>query len=71
MDFNHVLEHINKMSPEEFRESLRRAGIITKSGKLTAKYRRKEPMSIKYLKGDATCPQAKGKKIICHVCNNV
>ena len=25
---------------------------------------------IKYLKGDATCPQAKGMKIICHVCND-
>jgi O-acetyl-ADP-ribose deacetylase (regulator of RNase III) len=23
-----------------------------------------------YLKGDATCPQAKGKKLICHVCND-
>src|SRR4051812_33902866 len=26
---------------------------------------------ITYLKGDATCPQAKGAKIICHVCNDV
>jgi O-acetyl-ADP-ribose deacetylase (regulator of RNase III) len=26
---------------------------------------------ITYLKGDATCPQAKGTKIICHVCNDV
>jgi O-acetyl-ADP-ribose deacetylase (regulator of RNase III) len=25
---------------------------------------------IKYLKGDATSPQAKGPKIICHVCND-
>jgi len=25
---------------------------------------------IKYLKGDATCPQAKGVKIICDVCND-
>ncbi|QJW94274.1 macro domain-containing protein [Frigoriglobus tundricola] len=25
---------------------------------------------ITYLKGDATCPQAKGTKIICHVCND-
>src|SRR3954447_3543773 len=24
-----------------------------------------------YLKGDATCPQAKGNKIICHVCNDI
>lgn len=24
-----------------------------------------------YLKGDATCPQAKGVKIICHVCNDI
>lgn len=27
--------------------------------------------AITYLKGDATCPQAKGPKIICHVCNDV
>jgi O-acetyl-ADP-ribose deacetylase (regulator of RNase III) len=26
---------------------------------------------ISYLKGDATCPQAKGTKIICHVCNDI
>jgi O-acetyl-ADP-ribose deacetylase (regulator of RNase III) len=26
---------------------------------------------ISYLKGDATCPQAKGVKIICHVCNDI
>jgi O-acetyl-ADP-ribose deacetylase (regulator of RNase III) len=25
---------------------------------------------ITYLKGDATCPQAKGVKIVCHVCND-
>jgi O-acetyl-ADP-ribose deacetylase (regulator of RNase III) len=25
---------------------------------------------VTYLKGDATCPQAKGVKIICHVCND-
>jgi O-acetyl-ADP-ribose deacetylase (regulator of RNase III) len=25
---------------------------------------------ITYLKGDATCPQARGVKIICHVCND-
>jgi O-acetyl-ADP-ribose deacetylase (regulator of RNase III) len=24
-----------------------------------------------YIKGDATCPQAKGVKIICHVCNDI
>src|SRR5205823_6841477 len=30
------------------------------------------PMAgITYLKGDATCPQAKGVKIICHVCNDI
>lgn len=28
-------------------------------------------MQIKYLKGDATSPQAKGIKIICHICNNL
>jgi O-acetyl-ADP-ribose deacetylase (regulator of RNase III) len=28
-------------------------------------------MSIRYLKGDATCPQAKGNKLICHVCNDI
>ena len=27
--------------------------------------------SIRYLKGDATCPQAKGIKIIAHVCNDI
>ena len=27
--------------------------------------------TIRYLKGDATCPQAKGVKIICHVCNDI
>jgi O-acetyl-ADP-ribose deacetylase (regulator of RNase III) len=26
---------------------------------------------ITYRKGDATCPQAKGIKIICHVCNDI
>lgn len=26
---------------------------------------------ITYLKGDATCPQAKGHKIIAHVCNDI
>lgn len=26
---------------------------------------------IHYLKGDATCPQAPGPKIICHVCNDM
>ena len=26
--------------------------------------------AITYLKGDATCPQAKGKKLVCHVCND-
>lgn len=28
-------------------------------------------MKITYLKGDATCPQAKGHKIIVHVCNDL
>jgi O-acetyl-ADP-ribose deacetylase (regulator of RNase III) len=27
--------------------------------------------TIRYIKGDATCPQAKGAKMICHVCNNI
>jgi O-acetyl-ADP-ribose deacetylase (regulator of RNase III) len=27
--------------------------------------------SISYLKGDATCPLAKGIKIICHICNDI
>jgi O-acetyl-ADP-ribose deacetylase (regulator of RNase III) len=27
--------------------------------------------TITYLKGDATCPQAKGNRIIAHVCNDV
>jgi O-acetyl-ADP-ribose deacetylase (regulator of RNase III) len=26
--------------------------------------------SITYVKGDATCPQAKGVKLICHICND-
>jgi O-acetyl-ADP-ribose deacetylase (regulator of RNase III) len=26
---------------------------------------------ITYVKGDATCPQAKGVKIICHICNDI
>lgn len=26
---------------------------------------------ITYLKGDATCPQARGVKLICHVCNDM
>lgn len=26
---------------------------------------------ITYIKGDATCPQAKGTKIICHICNDI
>jgi O-acetyl-ADP-ribose deacetylase (regulator of RNase III) len=28
-------------------------------------------MTITYIKGDATCPQAKGVKIVCHVCNDL
>ncbi len=28
-------------------------------------------MAIQYLKGDATSPQAKGVKIVCHVCNDL
>jgi O-acetyl-ADP-ribose deacetylase (regulator of RNase III) len=28
-------------------------------------------MSVTYLKGDATSPQAAGNKIICHVCNDL
>jgi O-acetyl-ADP-ribose deacetylase (regulator of RNase III) len=27
--------------------------------------------AITYLKGDATCPQAKGVKLICHICNDI
>ena len=27
--------------------------------------------TINYIKGDATCPQGKGNKIICHICNDV
>lgn len=26
---------------------------------------------IHYIRGDATCPQAKGIKIICHICNDI
>ena len=28
-------------------------------------------MPITYLKGDATCPQAKGRKVIAHICNDI
>jgi hypothetical protein len=35
-----VVENIRKMTVEEFRESLVRAGIIDRNGELTAKYRR-------------------------------
>lgn len=28
-------------------------------------------IDIQYLKGDATCPQAKGSKIIAHICNDL
>lgn len=28
-------------------------------------------MNITYIRGDATCPQASGTKIICHVCNDL
>lgn len=28
-------------------------------------------MSISYLNGDATCPQAKGAKVIAHICNDI
>src|SRR5258707_4996004 len=27
--------------------------------------------AIKFIKGDATCPQAKGTKIVCHICNDI
>lgn len=37
-----VIDRINKYTPKEFRESLIRAGIITKTGKLTKKYRTKK-----------------------------
>jgi hypothetical protein len=26
---------------------------------------------IMYINGDAACPQAKGVKIICHICNDI
>ena len=32
----------------------------------------RDPMAgIRYIMGDATCPQAKGVKLICHVCNDM
>lgn len=37
-----LIEHIKRMSPREFRESLVRAGIITATGHLTDKYRQGE-----------------------------
>jgi hypothetical protein len=36
-----VAKKIAKMSREEFLASLRRAGIVTADGKLTAKYKKK------------------------------
>src|SRR6266487_1861851 len=27
--------------------------------------------TISYIKGDVTCPQSKGVKIICHICNDI
>ena len=36
-------ERLKAMSPEEFRESLVKAGIIGKDGKLTAPYARPKP----------------------------
>ena len=38
--FAYVLEAIRKMTPEEFRESLVRAGIIDQNGELTPTYKR-------------------------------
>ena len=38
--YAYIVEDIRKMTPEEFRESLVRAGIIDRNGELTAKYRR-------------------------------
>ena len=38
--FAYVLEAIRKMTPEEFRESLIRAGIVDHNGELTPTYRR-------------------------------
>jgi hypothetical protein len=35
-----IVEDIRKMTVEEFRESLIRAGILDRKGRLTAKYRR-------------------------------
>ena len=36
----YIVEDIRKMTPEEFRESLIRAGIIDQNGELTPTYRR-------------------------------
>jgi hypothetical protein len=36
-----VIERLEKMTPEEFRRSLVRAGIANEDGTLTAKYRRR------------------------------
>jgi O-acetyl-ADP-ribose deacetylase (regulator of RNase III) len=39
---------------------------------IAAIHRNCEPMNgVTYIKGDATCPQAKGKKLICHICNDL
>src|SRR5215472_3146493 len=39
--------------------------------KSSARKRETYMSGIIYIKGDATCPQAKGIKIICHVCNDI
>ena len=37
-----IVEEIEQMTPEEFRESLIQSGILNEDGTLTAKYKRKD-----------------------------
>jgi hypothetical protein len=37
-----IVEEIERMTPEEYRQSLIHAGIINEDGTLTAKYKRKD-----------------------------
>lgn len=43
---------------------------FTFAGELFLLLRRGQDVAIKYLKGDATCPQAKGVKLIAHICKD-
>jgi hypothetical protein len=40
--FEKIIEELKNMTPEEFRQSLVRAGIANEDGSLTEKYRRRK-----------------------------